>query len=195
MALLNGKGYFCYDYVTNRDVLKETSLPPLECFRNQLDRKKPDDVRYREAMEIWALLQCRTIDDYNGLYNVMDTINLAVMMEERTKTLKDYFHLDPRHFTSMSVYCVACAKFKTRSIVDCIPNERIMEAIEAGTHGGFSNVSTCRGISSAFYDEPMYIRNGEKVLREGAGIAAVDVALSEITSETESQTIQTWQEV
>ena len=98
MALLNGKGYFCYDYVTSRNVLRETSLPPLEMFRNQLDRKKPDEGRYGEAMEIWNLLQCRNIDDYNCIYNVMDTINLAVMMEERTKTLNGYLHLDPRHF-------------------------------------------------------------------------------------------------
>ena len=104
----------------------------------------------------------------------MDTINLAVIMEERTKTLKSYLQLDPRHFTSMSVYGAACAKYKTCSIVECMPNERIMEAIEAGTHGGFANVSTRRGISSAFYDEPMYIRDGEKVLRVMSTVDALD---------------------
>ena len=174
MKLLNGKGYFCYDYITSRDVLRETSLPPVEMFRNQLDRKKPDEGRYREALEIWNLLKCRNIDDYNCIYNVMDTINLAVIMEERMKTLKSYLHLDPRHFTSMSVYGAACAKYKTRSIVECMPNVHIMEAIEAGTHGGFANVSTRRGISSAFYDEPMYIRDGEKVLRVMSTIEALD---------------------
>ena len=174
MALLNGKGYFCYDYITSRDVLKETSLPPLEMFKNQLDQKIPDAARYKEAEEIWKLLQCRNIDDYNCIYNVMDTINLAVIMEERMITLKDYLQLDPRHFTSMSVYGAACAKYKTRSIVQCMPNERIMEAIEDGTHGGFANVSTRRGISSAFYDEAMYIRDGEKVLRVMSTIEALD---------------------
>ena len=34
MKLLNGKGYFCYDYITSRNVLRETSLPPVEMFRN-----------------------------------------------------------------------------------------------------------------------------------------------------------------
>ena len=174
MVLLNGKGYFCYDYMTHRDALKEKSLPPLEQFRNQLNSEEPSEVRYGEAVEIWDLLQCRTIDDYNCIYNVMDTINLAVIMEERTKTLKEYLYLDPRHFTSMSVYGAACAKFKTRSIVDCIPNERIMEAIEEGTHGGFSNVSTRRGISSAFYDEPMYIRDGDEVVRVMSTVEALD---------------------
>ena len=74
----------------------------------------------------------------------------------------------------MSVYGAACAKFKTRSIVECMPNKSIMEAIEAGTHGGFANVSTRRGISSAFYDEPMYIRDGEKVLRVMSTVEALD---------------------
>ena len=95
MALLNGKGYFCYDYITSRDVLKETSLPPVEMFKNQLDQKIPDAARYKEAEEIWKLLQCRNIDDYNCIYNVMDTINLAVIMEERMATLKDYLKFDP----------------------------------------------------------------------------------------------------
>ena len=143
-------------------------------FKNQLDQKIPDEARYKEAEEIWKLLKCRNIDDYNCIYNVMDTINLAVIMEERMTTLKDYLKLDPRHFTSMSVYGAACAKYKTRSIVQCMPNERIMEAIEDGTHGGFANVSTRRGISSAFYDEPMYIRDGEKVLRVMSTVEALD---------------------
>ena len=60
------------------------------------------------------------------------------------------------------------------SIVECMPNKSIMEAVEDGTHGGFSNVSTRRGISSAFYDESMYIRDGEKVLRVMSTVEALD---------------------
>ena len=62
MNLLDGKGYFCYDYITSRDVLRETSLPPLEMFKNQLDQKIPDEARYKEAEEIWELLtKCRNL--------------------------------------------------------------------------------------------------------------------------------------
>ena len=88
--------------------------------------------------------------------------------------LKEYLFLDPRHFTSMSVYGAACAKFKSRSIVECMPNEAVMEAIEQSTHGGFSNVSTRRGVSSANYEEPMYIRDDGEVLRVMSMVEALD---------------------
>ena len=134
----------------------------------------PNEEWYAEAVEIWQLSKFRNIDDYNCIYNVIDSINLAVIMEERMKMLKDYLLLDPQHFTSMSVYGAACAKFKARSIVECMPNEKVMAAIEEGTHGGYSNVSMRRGISSAFYDEPMYIRDGDEVLRVMSTIEALD---------------------
>ena len=159
LRLLNGKGYYCYDYVTDGEVLKETSLPPLKDFNNVLKQEGPDPERYTEALEIWDLLKCRTMDDYTCIYNVMDSINLAVIMEQRMEMLKEYLFLDAPHFTSMSVYGAACAKFKARSIVQCMPNERVMEAIEQSTHGGFSNVGTRRSVSSANYEEPMYIRD------------------------------------
>ena len=104
LQLLNGKGYYCYDYVTDGEVLKETSLPPLKYFNNVLKQEGPDLEQYAEALEIWDLLKCRTIDDYTCIYNVMDSINLAVIMEQRMEMLKEYLFLDARHFTSMSVY-------------------------------------------------------------------------------------------
>ena len=104
MESLHGKGYYPYDYVTHWKVLKETSLPPLEQFRNVLRSGEPDAARYEEALEVWKLMKCRTIDDYSCIYNIMYSINLAVIMEYRMAMLKSYLHLDPRHFTSMSVY-------------------------------------------------------------------------------------------
>ena len=49
-----------------------------------------------------------------------------------------------------------------------------MEAIEQSTHGGFSNVSTRRGVSSANYEEPMYIRADGEVLRIMLTVEALD---------------------
>ena len=105
----------------------------------------------------------------------MDSINLAVICEERMQELQNYLVLNVKHFTSMSVYGAACATLKTRSIVQQIPSGDVMDAIESATHGGFACVMLRRAVSSRFYDEPMYIDNdeGEKV-RVMSTIEALD---------------------
>ena len=175
LSLLDLKGYYCYDYVTSWKVLEEESLPPLEQFRNRLRKEEPDSERHREAIEIWNFLRCRNINDYTCIYNVMDSINLAVICEERMQELQNYLVLNVKHFTSMSVYGAACATLKTRSIVQQIPSGHVMDAIESATHGGFACVMLRRAVSSRFYDEPMYIDNdeGEKV-RVMSTIEALD---------------------
>ena len=138
LELVNDKGYYPYDYIKDKDVLAETSFPPLEGFNNKLSGEKADQKRYDQAKHINEVLNCKNLDEYTELYNVMDVINTCVIFELRSQQLKDYLHIDVRNFTSISVYSSAAAKFKTHSIIQTMCNKNIMEAIEAATHGGYS---------------------------------------------------------
>ena len=164
LVLLNNKGYFCYDYLDDPDRLTDRLLPPLPAFHNKLTSTEPDPVRYKEAQEIYSLLQCRNIDDYCCLYNVLDSINLAVIFEERTAALQNLHKLNVKNYTSLSVYSAACASLECRSIIQQIPNIEVMSAVEDAMHGGFAVVSMRRGFSTKGYD-PCYIENdkGESV--------------------------------
>ena len=51
------------------------------------------------------------MDDFTCLYNLMDTIDLGVICEERMGRLKDSLKLDVRNYMSISVYGAACAKY------------------------------------------------------------------------------------
>ena len=158
LILLNNKGYFCYDYVTNPDLLRDKFLPPLPAFHNKLTNTPPDPIRYKEAQEIYTLLKCRNIDDYCCLYNILDSINLAIIFEERTKSLQELHRLNVKNYTSLSVYSAACASLECRSIIQNIPNINVMTAIEEAMHGGFAVVAMRRGFSTKSY-EACYITN------------------------------------
>ena len=171
--LVNDKGYYCYDYITSSTVLYEVEFPPLEAFNNKLKNKPPDPERYAHAKEIYELFQCRHLLDNACLYNIMDVINLAVIVESRMKLLQEYLLLNAKNYTSMSTYGAACATFQCRSILQQIPNESFMECIESSTHGGFSVVALRKAVSTAFYD-PMYINDGNGRVRVMSTIEGLD---------------------
>ena len=139
----------------------------------------PNPVRYEKAKDIWDTLQCRNMDDFTCLYNLMDTIDLGVICEERRMgRLKDYLKLDVRNYMSISVYGAAWAKYKCRSITQSINKEDVLEAIEDATHGGYSCVSLRRAVSSRFY-EPMFVPAPSCVAGERVRVMSTIEALDE----------------
>ena len=62
-------GVFPYEYVTDRNVLKEKSLPPNECFNSSLGVGRiisQDD--YIHALKVWDVFECESIKDYMEIY-------------------------------------------------------------------------------------------------------------------------------
>ena len=177
-VLGSGKGYYPYDYVSSAAVLKENTFPPLKAFANCLSNEPTDPVRYAKAKDIWDTLQCRNMDDFTCLYNLMDTIDLGVICEERMGRLKDYLKLDVRNYTSISVYGAACAKYTCHSITQSISSEDVLDVVEAATHGGFSCVSLRRAVSSRFY-EPMFVPAPSGVAGERVRVMSTIEALDE----------------
>jgi hypothetical protein len=54
-ALLR-KGVFPYEYIDSFDKLKETKLPPKECFRSTLKNADISDEEYKYAQHIWDIM-------------------------------------------------------------------------------------------------------------------------------------------
>nr|XP_045586236.1 uncharacterized protein LOC123748078 [Procambarus clarkii] len=75
--LLTGKQSFCYDYVSNWDVLNEPRLPPRDAFFNTLTQEELPEKEYKQALEVFKLAKCRNIGEYLVLYLKVDTGILA----------------------------------------------------------------------------------------------------------------------
>ena len=70
-------GVFPYEYVTGRNVLKEKSLPPIECFNSSLGVGRvvsQDD--YNHALKVWDVFGCKTFKDYMEIYVELGKIYL-----------------------------------------------------------------------------------------------------------------------
>ena len=90
----------------------------------------------KNAKELFNIFQCRNLMDNAVLYNIMDVIILAVIVDSRVKLLQDYLVLNVKNYSSMSTYRAACATLKCRSKIQRMPSEEIMESIDSSTHGG-----------------------------------------------------------
>ena len=70
-------GVFPYEYVTGRNVLKDKSIPPIECFNSSLGVGRvvsQDD--YNHALKVWDVFGCESFKDYMEIYVELGKIYL-----------------------------------------------------------------------------------------------------------------------
>jgi len=66
-----------YEYMSDRDVFKETSLSPKEAFYSTLKMDDITDDEYKHAQKMWNRYGCQTMEHYTSLYVKLDTVLLA----------------------------------------------------------------------------------------------------------------------
>jgi hypothetical protein len=63
--ILRSKGIYPYRWVDSVEKFKETSLPSIEYFDNDLTGEKCTEERYKKAQEVWNTLNCKSFYDYH----------------------------------------------------------------------------------------------------------------------------------
>ena len=98
--LLLQKGVFCYLYLDDFNKFNEESLPPCECFDNDLDQGRISDVKYAHAQNVWKSLSCQTLGDYHDIYLKIWCVNSHGRVWEFQEILSQRVQLglDPAHF-------------------------------------------------------------------------------------------------
>ena len=61
------KGVYPYTYMSSRHKFKETQLPPIESFYNDLTDENISEDDYQYAQDVWKTFNCRTMKDYHDL--------------------------------------------------------------------------------------------------------------------------------
>ena len=77
------KGHFCYEWLTDLDKLKETSLPPKEAFFNSLKNSRISDEDYAVCQEAWKSNNMKTMRDFLVWYNVKDVGPFAEALQKQ----------------------------------------------------------------------------------------------------------------
>ena len=93
--LLRRKGVFPYSYITNLQVLNQSSLPPQSAFFDSLRDAPISDSDYEHAQQIFETFNTSNLKDYSNLYRLTDILLLADIFENFRNLMLDLYQIDP----------------------------------------------------------------------------------------------------
>lgn len=145
-GLLNRKGVYPYSYFCNEEKFLETSLPPRECFRNDLNGQDVSEY-YAHAMNVFKTFKMEILWDYHDLYLLTDTLLLACVMETYRKATLHHFKLDVVYYYSGPGFCWDAALLYTGQELHLLTELSDHMKWERAIRGGVSSVN-CRLIQA-----------------------------------------------
>ena len=78
------KGFFPYEYVSDLEQLKETSLPPHQAFYSRLKGSNISEEDYSWCQRVWKENQMETLNDFLCWYNNLDVKPFLEAIEKQT---------------------------------------------------------------------------------------------------------------
>ena len=139
--MLTRKGIYPYSYMDSFERFKETRLPSIENFYNDLSKTDISEEDYTFAEELWETFKLKNLGELHDLYMETDTLLLADVFESYRKSIHSNYELDPIHFfTAPSLSWTAGLKFTNARLE--IPHDiNIHMFIDQGLRGGISMIA------------------------------------------------------
>ena len=81
LDLLTRKGVYPYEYMDSSKKLKEMQRPSKEAFYSRLNDEGISDENYAHARKVWKTFEMKNLEDYHNLYNPVDALPLADIIE------------------------------------------------------------------------------------------------------------------
>ena len=136
--VLRRKGVFPYSYFDSPSRLQETSLPPIECFKDDLSGAEYTPEEYAHAQRAWSELGCNTFREYLAGYLYLDIYLFTDVFEEFRKVSLREDGLDPVHFVSLpGLSYTACFK-RTKETIDFLQDIDMIRLFGRGIRGGLT---------------------------------------------------------
>ena len=136
--LLTRKGIYPYEYMTSWDKFKETELPPIEAFNNQLNMPGVSEDDYQHAQWVWKEFEIRNLGEYHDLCLRTDVVLPENIFEKFRETALKHYGLDPAHFCTLPGFAwKACLK-KTKVRLKLLTDPNILLMFERGIRGGIT---------------------------------------------------------
>lgn len=85
-----GKGIFPYEYITDFNVLKETTLPPREAFDSELKDTKLSNHEYKRVQFVWEHYQMKSLKDLFIWYNNQDVSPFVDALVKQKEFYKEF---------------------------------------------------------------------------------------------------------
>ena len=146
LDLLCQKSAFPYTWFDSKEKLKETALPPIEAFHNDLTNEDCSQEAYDHSQAVWKRFEMQTFQDYHDFYMKMDILLLADCFEYFRDVCLERYGLDPCHYYT----CPGLswdAMLKTTGVeLELIQDYDKYLMFESGIRGALSCISDREGI-------------------------------------------------
>uniref|UniRef100_A0A2S2PFU4 DNA-directed DNA polymerase n=1 Tax=Schizaphis graminum TaxID=13262 RepID=A0A2S2PFU4_SCHGA len=139
--LLTKKLAFPYEYMSSSDKYKETKLPSKESFYNYLNNEHISDGEYHYAEEIWRYFSIKNMKEFNMLYNTIDVLLLADIMEYFRETALNIYELDPVWYYTTPGFAWDCMLKTTKQKIELLRDVDMLLMFERAKRGGISQCS------------------------------------------------------
>lgn len=138
--LLQRKGVYCYDYMSDFDKYNETELPSIGEFFNSLTGEEISVEDYNYAQKLFKIFKCKTMWDYTLLYLRCDVYLLMAIFEQFRKMSLAQYALEPsKYFSCPGLSWDAALKF-TGVELELLSDPDMYTFIEKGIRGGVATV-------------------------------------------------------
>ena len=142
------KGVYPYDYMDSEDKLNETELPTKDKFYSRLNKSHISDKDYKLAVQVWNILETKTLKEYTKTYMKLDVLLLTDIFENFRKICFEIYKMDPLHFyTSPSLSWNAMLR-NTEISLPVIKNYDIYMKFEQNIRGGVSFIGHGHSIAN-----------------------------------------------
>ena len=164
VELLKRKGFYPYDYMDDKEKLKETKPPPQEAFYSKLTGSGINNYNYQHVLNVWKTFKMKTFKDYHEVYNITDVLLLADVFENfRDICLKNY-GLDPvYYYTAPGLAWDAMLKM-TKINLELLSDVDKLLMVEKGIRGGISIISNRYGKANNKYMKEYNKKEASKYL-------------------------------
>ena len=166
MGLLTRKLAYPYEYMNCLDTFQETQMPPIEKFYSSLNNEKVSEEGYQNALEIWDKFQIRNLHEFTSIYNKVEILLLADVMENFRDISLKIHKLDAAWCYTTPGFAWDCMLKMTKQKLELLNDYYMILMIENGIRGGVSQCSNRYSKANNKYMNKKYDKNKGSVFIE-----------------------------
>ena len=128
---------FPYEFITNKEVLKMTELPPIEKFYSSLKEKTVTQEEYNHAQQFWKVHNCKNLGSFAIKYCHTDSLLSSAVFFDLRDWFYDWSGLDAARYMGLPGIAHDTFLKTTKVKIKLLTDKDMMEMIERGIRGGF----------------------------------------------------------
>ncbi|GFU04923.1 uncharacterized protein NPIL_388011 [Nephila pilipes] len=149
--LLLRKGVFPYDYFDSFEKCKDSCLPPISKFYNELNEEAISVEDYNHACSVFNQFNLSNLGEYCDLYVKTDVLLLTDLFENFRKICIQTYKLDPCWYFTTPALSWDAMLLKTKVAIELFTDYDMLLFIENGVRGGISQCCNRYAIANNKY--------------------------------------------